>query len=270
VTHILLSIGDRVGEGSYTLHSRFRQAVNFASGSRLAALVDPAIAAGPVNVIIDGLDLPSVCTLEVKGVSVVVNGIPFAVAPAQKYDSSMSFCEGRKIPRQNIRHLRTLLCEHAPEKSMAYLLDPGRKKGFRPGFEAAVRDQLQQGADLYFRGDVEDGVTKLHGCGFGLTPSGDDFIAGIMIALHALGKDETRVLRDRILRHAQGGGIIVSSFLSLAGDGRVNELMRSLLESLLNKEQDAITNAAVRCFAVGATSGADLCTGLVAALERGL
>lgn len=266
----LLSIGDRAAEGSYALHSRFRKAVNFVNGGRLTALVTPDVAAGPVNIIIEGLEPDSVRTLEVRGDSVLINGIPFAFSAGQIYDSSMNFCSGRKIPRQNILHLGNLLREHAPEKSMVFLLDPGRKKEFRPGFEAAVCSQLQQGADLCFRGAVEEGVTKLHGCGFGLTPSGDDFIAGMMTALCALGEEGSRGLRDRIFRHAQGGDVLVSSFLGLAHDGRVNELMRSLLESLLNKEQDAITNAAVRCFAVGATSGADLCTGLLAVLERGL
>lgn len=265
----LLSIGDRVGEGFCVPHSRFRQVVNFVNGNRLVSLVDSAVGAGPVNIIIDGLDSTSAQTLEVTGDSVVVNGIPFAFSPAQVYDSSMNFCAGREIPRQNIFHLKNLLLEQAPEKSMAFLLDPERKKNFRPGFEAAVCDQLQQGADLYFSGAIEAGVAKLHGCGFGLTPSGDDFIAGVLVALHVMG-EKSRALKDRIFRCAPGGSLLVSSFLALAHEGRINDLMRSLLESLLNKEQDKLTNAAVKYFAVGATSGADLCTGLVAVLERGL
>ena len=265
----LLSIGDRVGKGSCVLHSRFRQVVNFVNGNRLVSLVAAAVGAGPVNIIIDGLEPASAQTLEVTGDSVVVNGIPFDFSPAQVYDSSMNLCAGRRIPQQVVYYLKKLLLEQAPEKSMAFFLDPERKKDFRPGFEAAVCNQLQQGADLYFSGAIEDGIAKLHGCGFGLTPSGDDFIAGVLIALHVTG-EKGGALRDRIFRCAPGGSLLVSSFLALAHEGRINELMRSLLESLLNKEQDAITNAAVRYFAVGATSGADLCTGLVAVLERGL
>ncbi len=264
----LLSVGDRVEEGTCTLHARFRRSVNFTSRGRLVSLVDHEIGAGPVNIVFDGLDLEKVKTLEVTGDSVHVNGIAFSISTAQVYDSSMDFCRGRRIPNANILWLKYLLTAQAPEKSMAFLLHSGRRGSFRPGFESTMRDQLQLGSDLLISGQVQQGIQKLHGCGLGLTPSGDDFIAGLLIALHTAG-DRSRPLRDEIYRHAGGGSLLVASFLGLAHEGRVNELMRSLLESLINKGQDEITNAADSLFAVGATSGADLCTGLYMGLDRG-
>ena len=42
---MLLSIGDKVREGTYRLHSRFRRAVNFTDGRRMVILVTPDIGA---------------------------------------------------------------------------------------------------------------------------------------------------------------------------------------------------------------------------------
>lgn len=261
------SIGDRVEKGIYTLHSPFLHVANFAAGNRLVSVVSRQIGMGPVNIIIEGLDPANAEKLEVRGDSVLANNIPAPYTEKQVYDSSMDFCRGRRIPDGNIKWLKTLLAEKAPDKSMAFLLHSPRRARFNPGFEAKVRDQLQMGADLLLSGQIDRGIAKLHGCGLGLTPSGDDFIAGLLIGLHTVG-DRTRPLRDEIHSYARSGSLLVSTFLDLAHEGRISELVRSLLESMLNKGQDEITNAAVKLFSVGATSGADLCTGLCMGLDR--
>ncbi len=50
----LLSFGDQVERGSYTVHSRFKRAVNFSNGRRLVFLVSQEIGAGPLNIVLAG------------------------------------------------------------------------------------------------------------------------------------------------------------------------------------------------------------------------
>lgn len=105
------------------------------------------------------------------------------------------------------------------------------------------------------------------GLGPGLTPAGDDIVAGALAVLALAGRlDDT--VRDAIHRHAQTNTAALSAALLLAaGRGQMIPQAARVLTSLAVDEPAArLRSAADGLFAVGSTSGHDLCAGMAGAL----
>jgi hypothetical protein len=167
--------------------------------------------------------------------------------------------------RRNLEVLGKALRRDSHPKSLAFLLDGKRRKNLRAGFERAYAAQIQRGARLVFLGRVREGIGHLKGCGTGLTPGGDDFIAGVLIGLHLLQKLEGRDYRRRIeavCRAARTSNVFSNTFLGLARRGLLFGRMRDLVSALVAGSGAAVRKAAAALFTVGETSGADLATGL--------
>ena len=110
----------------------------------------------------------------------------------------------------------------------------------------------------------------MKGCGLGLTPGGDDFIAGLLIGLYVLQKLNKQNLQpnmDAIFRAAQGDNIFSNTFLDLARRGLLFGRMKDLLLALISGGESPVRKAAERLFAIGETSGADLATGFFMTLR---
>ena len=93
---------------------------------------------------------------------------------------------------------------------MRYRCFNNRRKNFRRGFERLFADQIGRGVHQVFNGKLLEGIRYLRGCGFGLTPAGDDFIAGLLVGLNLLPKLRGQNLQpamDAIFRAAQGDNI---------------------------------------------------------------
>jgi hypothetical protein len=124
--------------------------------------------------------------------------------------------------------------------------------------------QIARGVYHVFYGDLLLGIGMLRGCGVGLTPSGDDFIAGLLIGLHLLqdlhGCDFQTIIKT-VSKAAAGENVFSNTFLELAGKGLLFGRMNDLVSALTQDGEEAVRSSAERLFAVGGTSGADLGTG---------
>ncbi|HEY6512580.1 MAG TPA: DUF2877 domain-containing protein [Burkholderiaceae bacterium] len=115
-------------------------------------------------------------------------------------------------------------------------------------------------------------VARLVGWGEGLTPAGDDFLIGLIAGLDALvdgtGRRELRDALAATLRDAAPRTTpIAAHYLRLAADGHFAEPLLRLRDALLGEDDDQVVDAALRtALDVGATSGADTVSGLLAAL----
>ncbi len=310
----IVSFGDLVESGFYHVHSRFTRVVNMTDNGRFVSLVTPDIDAGPLTIVVRGLD-PS----GVEGLTIEMGaGTPCDGATSPD-DGDISLCpgwtitlDGRRIPldggriyksaidfqphtlprfRKNLGILGLLLAELAPEKSLAFLLERERLAEFRAGFERAVVDHIGHSVRDILHGDTLRGVERLKGCGFGLTPAGDDFIVGLLIATHilersvepvragarsvsatgasskrsaagsALGRN-LALLRTRIFETARSGNTLSDTFLYLAEGGFVTQGMKDLVAALSFGTPGDVRRCAEHLFSVGATSGADMAVGL--------
>ena len=111
-------------------------------------------------------------------------------------------------------------------------------------------------------------VAQLIGLGPGLTPSGDDYLGGVMVALHALGRGMQSAALWRWLepRLAERTSAISAAHLAAAAAGEAHEALHACLEELF-KPASSWDGALVRLAAVGHGSGWDGLAGVLAVLE---
>jgi hypothetical protein len=267
----LVSIGDQVVEGTYPFHSRFRRAVNFRCGNQLVSLVDEEIGDGPQNIVIRDFDVESIpedaAPLTIRAKTVGLGSHRFPFADGDYYCSTVLVDDWDPFLFDlNLSVLERELRTASPPKSLAFLLDENRIANFRPGFERALTDQIRRGVHRIMDGHVLDGVRALRGCGLGLTPSGDDFVAGLLIGLNLLqqlhGRNRQKLV-DEVFRAAKAGNVFSNSFLDLARRGLLFGRMKNLVCALLHEGEDAVRRSAAKLLAIGGSSGADLGTGFL-------
>jgi len=267
----LLDIGDRVDVGRYRLHSRFRDALIFAPagpGRSIACVVDEKKGRGPLNIVARGLGLARADSMEVGPDRIILGET--AAEIESRYDSSLPpTAPDPERFRRNLRVFERTLSESASPKSLAFLLDERRERNFASGFEKEFLRRARGGADRLLAGDLEGGAARLRGLGFGLTPSGDDFLAGFLLGLHALrtafGLDLAKEIRA-VAGASRSDNPLVDAFLLCAAEGRYFERAKALVSALLEGSEFDVVRGARGLMEIGASSGADLGVGLFLAL----
>jgi hypothetical protein len=225
----LLSVGDQVEPGTYAFHSKFSRVVNFTRGPDLVFVVNEEVGPGPLNIVLEGLRrMPwarGAPDLHVGPDHIDFEGEHFRISPSHSYHSEIDLKHGSRVRfRRNLSFFRKLLVEESPAQSLAFLLDEKRIEHFQSKFEMAFASRIRYGARQVFQGDLLRGIKSLRGCGAGLTPSGDDFIAGLLVGLNVLERMYVCDLRGVIhgvFKSAEGDNIFSRTFLALAYRGRL-------------------------------------------------
>ena len=233
----LLSMGDRIRPGNYAVQARYDRCVLLlGGGDRALFVVDPSIGAGPLNLV-------------VTDPNAFVPGETLAI-PRRRTGPRFNSALPRTDCARLLRVLESALPRHAPPDSLVSLF-----------FPAGKIPRLQQARDLRFRqalaqiaaGRIPAGSRLIRGCGAGLTPAGDDFLAGWMLA----GRLQRKfALVKLILRHARGKNSVSNTFLELAAQGHVNIAVKKLLQAPSTPRVKAVC-------AFGHSSGADLLCGML-------
>jgi Protein of unknown function (DUF2877) len=249
-------------------------------GPRVLSLLAPTAAGVPNGVRLAAADA-SVLTRHVPGGSVSVGGgrILLGGVEVRAVRSWPS-----RVPRAAAEHGRvemisdTIVAMVAPHAS-----------GVPGGFVAALRSALASlptapvtSTAPTVRRAADDrlgaAVRQLVGRGIGLTPGGDDVIAGALCGLHATGATgRARVLATAALDDVTDRTTLLSAdLLRLAADGdaclEILGVLRAARQprDVLRPNQSALVVAIDRLLRVGHTSGADLATGLAIGLRAGV
>ncbi|NIR29645.1 MAG: DUF2877 domain-containing protein [Gammaproteobacteria bacterium] len=117
-----------------------------------------------------------------------------------------------------------------------------------------------------------DCVESLLGLGPGLTPSGDDFVVGALIALHLLGRDD---LRDALWRSVRARmppatNEISGAHLSAAAQGLASAALHDILNDILSGKVEGLDARITAIDAIGHTSGWDGLAGAATVLRAWL
>lgn len=140
---------------------------------------------------------------------------------------------------------------------------------------AAVAAETRAGlADLtawLARPESEDAMKALSlvGLGSGLTPSGDDILAGAFLALHALGKGRialnlSAVLTPTINRRTNR---ISTAYLAEAFQGAGVQVFHACLNAILANDHERFPAILARISDIGHTSGRDTLLGILTVLR---
>jgi len=127
-----------------------------------------------------------------------------------------------------------------------------------PGI-VAVAEWLARGGE----GAPDEAAASLLGLGPGLTPSGDDFLGGAMIALHALGRGAVAArLAGWVLPLATARtGAISAAHLACAAAGEASAALHDLLAALLTPGAAGLAETVEALAALGHSSGWDMLAG---------
>src|SRR6266702_548274 len=127
-----------------------------------------------------------------------------------------------------------------------------------PGI-VAVAEWLARGGE----GAPDEAAASLLGLGPGLTPSGDDFLGGAMIALHALGRGAVAArLAGWVLPLATARtGAISAAHLACAAAGEASAALHDFLAALLTPGAAGLAEAVEALAALGHSSGWDMLAG---------
>jgi len=109
------------------------------------------------------------------------------------------------------------------------------------------------------RADLAAAFGRLQGSGTGLTPSGDDVLAGILL-VGAVDPARRRALTDLALRARTTR--LSRAFLRWAASGQSIQPAHALLEAAAARDQAGMRRAAASLAGVGATSGRALAAGI--------
>jgi hypothetical protein len=148
--------------------------------------------------------------------------------------------------------------------SPATLGDIGRSASPLRGTARSLVERIRDGYD------PSPPVRALVGAGPGLTPSGDDALCGVMLALRLAGRDGSptadllwRAVRSRLTSTTS----LSASLLAEAAAGYAVPPAVRLGSAILDGRADEASRQARELLAVGHSSGADLLDGLLGCLD---
>lgn len=233
--------GRFVPEGEGEVVATFRRScyLRFAGG-RHACVGDASLGRGPLNALVDDLHLPALGTR--AALSVATRWTPLPLPPNPVIDiGALEYAARGRVPSEGLGCLITLahnaLSGHA-----------------QPALDALERWLIGNALD--------DDAQMLIGLGPGLTPSGDDYLGGLLIALHALGRRPQaqglwRWLEPRLARTSAISG----AHLAAAAAGEGHEALHACLHALASRNADW-TRTLDQVASVGHVSGWDALAGI--------
>lgn len=269
----LESYGDSLEKDDYECHSRFKHAVNFFNGHSLLALVDRKIGPGPHHIIISGLDPQKAERLTITAAELLLDDNRFPFASSCCYDSKIELGGTIDCDRfsANLEYFEHCLRQSAAPKSLAFLLERKRKLHWRSALERSIAERMTAGSKLIFGQDFLAGIKMFKGLGFGLTPSGDDFIGGVLLALHCgqkiFKRDFRRTIKS-VYRLASGGNPFSNMMLAYASQGRAIGKIKDLLAALIYGGEKNVFKCTKQLRTIGHSSGIDFGIGLLLTFKK--
>ncbi len=262
----VISCGDCVELGSYKKHSEFSKAINYTRVDRpqnfLVSFVLPSIGNGPFNLVVYNF----------AGLENSCIELDSTIFQNETYNSTLNNIHFKIGPT----FLKAMILDmYLDQSPLVFLLEnQSSERETRGSFDLAFRDHFQKGVNLIFSGALREGVMKIRGTGIGLTPSGDDYLCGMMIAIHFLNLNQRQnqfnldKITNEIYSVAKGDNLISNSALYAAKAGRVSGIFNEFLESLSSGDITKVKEKMDAVVSTGHSSGLDMLIGFIMAIER--
>jgi len=248
--------------------ARYRSAVNIAVQDAIVTLVTPQLRNGPFHIVVTSLPPPQV----VPSFSVYrdrdqihLGGWACWLGPCfEVWEPRVDWAALAVSPiaaTYLARQVENLKAQRSAQAQNAFTND------LQAAFDAAAV-QLSRAVVASDCSAISATAAALAGLGPGLTPAGDDLLAGMMLALQAGSQPQARAYCGTIFEAAAPRTTRLSgAFLRAAYEGKVDERWHDLLRSLASGDNVLVDQAAAAVAAFGATSGVAMLDGFVLGLE---
>jgi len=274
-----------------TAESVFADACNVvAPDGQRYSLVSSAIGDGPLNVVLNRNELFSVIEIgdpvvcDSRGL-LVGRGWRIDLSQARQWDPMPRYdklAAWSQVVRGNIAWLIDTVALSSP-----LVKTPGEEPILAGAFGSprsgtAIQSRASQAIaallTAHQRGDVyriRTAARRLAGLGPGLTPAGDDWLAGWLVGLRVASAVDMVGTSDRlpietvckaVLQGASNQTTELSlAFLAAAADGALSRSWHLLIDALSSADTVPVRHAAGQVLSVGATSGSDMMAGFLTA-----
>jgi Protein of unknown function (DUF2877) len=231
------------GEGEVRAAFRRSFYVSF-SGGLYACVGDESLGCGPLNALVRELRLPAL-------------GERITLDFSQARSWSPAPLPANAAP--DVRALERAARERVPREGLGCLVVDAHNSlsgHAQPALDAISRWLVGNA--------LEDDAQGLIGLGPGLTPSGDDYLGGVLIALHQFGRQsQARSLWRWLEPRLSQTSAISAAHLAAAAQGEGHEALHDCLHALCDVTADWATVLA-RLDEVGHCSGWDSLAGVIA------
>ncbi|HIE39022.1 MAG TPA: DUF2877 domain-containing protein [Anaerolineae bacterium] len=244
----------------------------------IVALVTRRVGDGPLNVVVEGAaglfaEMEAGATARLTGEEIRFSLLTVDLRGATVWEPRPNWGSLRARRAAIVAHLpalRVLCLKCAPPGSLLALLESPSAGGVPRGATIAAARKATGDLQAGWAGDearLRTGAARLSGLGGGLTPSGDDFLTGVM--LWAWLAHPAPGPFCHILVEAAAGltTTLSAAFLQAAARGECSGAWHRLITALGEGTDAEVAGAAQGVLAHGATSGAD---GLAGFLWAGL
>lgn len=242
------------------------------SDGAVMALVIPQIGDGPLNIVVDGT--PGLFAGIAPGAPVTldrdhlrVGGLTIDLGGAAVWEPRPDWAalrDRRAAVASCLSLLRALCLRHAPIGTLLALLGAPPSGDTSGGAILPTAKRAAQALREGWEGDLQrlhEGAAGLAGLGGGLTPAGDDFLAGVMLwawLSHPTPASFCRALAEVAIPRTT---TLSAAFLRAAARGECSASWHALLAALSTgpseRAEAEIRGAVHEILAHGATSGAD-------------
>jgi hypothetical protein len=244
--------------GQGVLLHQGRNSSNFLFGDRTVTVSSRSVALSPSSVIVDTSTLPEAKIGFFKAGSFRTES--YSVKLGKSTDMSLKkgmsldvpFCKRAIRPHVQVkeRSISTALLVHLGEVEA-----PSGLEGFVVRRQADILTQSKSDSEL---------ASGLIGLGYGLTPSGDDFLVGMSLVKHLLDHDLSSIRRVAL----QYPNWFSRTMLLDAVDGHYSTSVKAMGEAMANR--DNIDRRASELLGLGHSSGSDTLAGVWYALSETL
>ena len=242
---------------------------------------DPSIGRGPLNAVLGpagwmrlATALPPIGTNARTALGAIhIGGITLDTTHAERWrPAPWPSAVRRKGVLQTLQRLQCLATEQAPVDGLARTV-LGAAGDQRSALARVAQPRVGRlRAWVTARPSASAGApppVDLLGLGPGLTPSGDDVLCGMLVALHAVGwTDVVHELYAEIARAAPSATSAISAaFLRAAAEGLGCEALHAAIAAILEGRIEALAGRVETLGRIGHTSGWDALAGALLVLQ---
>ena len=285
-------------------HSVFEHAIYIDSGKDgLIKIIKDKEFISPKSIVLTGMEESSFKLFDIQNetellldgeeVKIGGNGVAFHIRNALIWGSPELPNESELLSVEeinlNLRILKDIIYTAPSKEGLVPLLENVEKYGPLDVFVKEQKPIMSEKARPYidalmwgiFSGDAETirrSVEPILGLGPGLTPSCDDFLAGLLLSLNTAGaslfqkepntvrffsdisRDISELARDKTTIYSY-------SFISDASIGEGPKSVLDLIYAIITRSPDRVAEISKKLITVGATSGADIAIGIYYAIR---